>query len=234
MKDLIILGAGGAGWDIVSLVHSLGDNNGWNILGFLDDNTLLFGKECCGIKVLGNIDDCCKYSDAYFISSIANPTNRIVRKSVWDRVKRHGLRFATLIHPSVILYDNVVIEEGCVINANCVLGTNSHLCKDVHLGYSCNVAHETKIFEHTSMGAAVNLSSGVTIGANCYIGAGVSSTHDVEVEDDTLVAVGSAIVTNMRHKTERMWIGVPAITQEKYQDVLSARKYAIKQINNKK
>ena len=232
MKDLIILGAGGAGWDIVSLVHSLPDKGEWNILGFLDDNDSLHGKEFCGVKVIGSIDECNKWPDAYYVSSIANPTNRLVRKYIWDRVKKYGLKFATLIHPSVIMYDNVVVEEGCVINANCVLGTNAHLYSDVHLGYACNVAHETKIFEHTSMGSAVNLSSGVVINANCYIGAGVSSTHDVEVEEDTLVAVGSAIVTNMKNKEERMWIGVPAVTQEKYQDVLIARKYVMKQLKS--
>lgn len=232
MKDLIILGAGGAGWDIVSLVHSLPDKGEWNILGFLDDNDSLHGKEFCGVKVIGSIDECNKWPDAYYVSSIANPTNRLVRKYIWDRVKKYGLKFATLIHPSVIMYDNVVVEEGCVINANCVLGTNAHLYSDVHLGYACNVAHETKIFEHTSMESAVNLSSGVVINANCYIGAGVSSTHDVEVEEDTLVAVGSAIVTNMKNKEERMWIGVPAVTQEKYQDVLIARKYVMKQLKS--
>lgn len=233
MKDLIILGAGGAGWDIVSLVHSLKDQDEWTILGFLDDNKELIGKEFCGVRVLGTIDDCVNYPNSFFVSSIANPTNRLVRKYIWDRVKKHGLKFATLIHPSVILYDNVVVEEGCVINANCVLGTNAHLYPDVHLGYACNVAHETKILEHTSMGSAVNLSSGVIINANCYIGAGVSSTHDVEVEEDTLVAVGSAIVTNMKRQQERMWIGVPAITQKKYQEDLILRKYVMGKINNK-
>ena len=89
------------------------------------------------------------------------------------------------------------------------------------------------VYEHTAMGSAVNLSSGVVIGANCYIGAGVSSTHDVTIEEDTLVAVGSAIVTNMKHQDNRMWIGVPAVTQDKYQDLLMARKYVLKQINNK-
>lgn len=231
MRDLIILGAGGAGWDIVSIVHSL-NNSEWNILGFLDDNEALHNREFCGVRVIGNIDDCYKWPNAYFVSSIANPTNRLVRKYIWDRVKMHGLKFATLVHPSVILYDNVVIEEGCVVNANCVLGTNAHLFPDVHLGYACNIAHETEIYEHTAMGSAVNLSSGVAIGANCYIGAGVSSTHDVSVEEDTLVAVGSAIVTNMKHQDNRMWIGVPAITQDKYQNVLIAQKYVIKQINN--
>ena len=230
MKDLIILGAGGAGWDIISLVHALGNKNEWNIIGFLDDNLELQGKVFCGIKVIGTIDDCFKWQDAFFVSSIANPTNRLVRKFIWDRVKKHGLRFATLVHPSVIVYDNVVIEEGCVVNANCVLGTNAHLYSDVHLGYACNIAHETKVMEHTSMGSAVNLSSGVIIGPNCYIGAGVSSTHDVIVEEDTLVAVGSAIVTNMKRQTNRMWIGVPAISQDKYQDLLIARKYIVKQI----
>ena len=82
----------------------------------------------------------------------------------------------------------------------------------MHLAYACNIAHETELKEHTTLGTGVNLSSGVIIGEDCYIGAGVSSTHDVKVEPNTLVAVGSAITEDLRNNSMRMWIGVPAIT----------------------
>ena len=233
MKDLIILGAGGSGWDIVSIVNAINKQSvEWNVLGFLDDNVTLHGKEFCGVKVIGSIDECNKWPNAFFVSSIANPTNRLVRKMIWDKVKTKGLNFATIIHPSVVIYDEVIIEEGCVVNANSVLATGVTLEKDVHIGYACNIGHETRVCEHTTFGAAVNLSSGVIINPNCYIGAGVSSTHDVEVEEDTLVAVGSAIVTNMKKNESKMWIGVPAITQTKYQDMLVERKMIKNIINN--
>ena len=225
MKKLIILGAGGAGWDIVSLTNAINAiKPEWEVLGFLDDNEALWGRTFVGKKVLGSIDTCGDYSEAFFVSSIANPTNRIIRRKIWDRVKGKGLRFATLIHPSVVIYDNVIIDEGSVVNANCVLGTGAHLYEDVHLGYGCNIAHETQLKEHTSLGSGVNLSSGVVVGSDCYIGAGVSSTHDITIKPDTLIAVGSAVVTNATAKDIDMWIGVPAVADKKYIEELTLKK----------
>lgn len=217
MKDIIILGAGGSGWDTVSLINAINRvNQEWNILGYLDDNLEIVGKTFCGYPVLDKIDACNNYLNAYYISAIANPTNRLVRRLIWDRVKRHRLKFATLIHPSAIIYDNVVIEEGCIVNANCVLGNSAVLRSDVHLAYACNIAHETELKEHVTLGTGVNLSSGVVIGEDCYIGAGVSSTHDVSVEADTLVSVGAAIVSNLENNNQKIWIGVPAVTIKEY------------------
>ena len=67
-----------------------------------------------------------------------------------------------------------------------------------------------------TLGTGVNLSSGVVIGEDCYIGAGVSSTHDITVEPDTLVAVGAAIIDDLVNNSMKMWIGVPAIPIKEY------------------
>lgn len=217
MKDLIILGAGGSGVDIVGIIDAINHvQPTWNIVGFLDDNVNLHGKVISGYQVLGEINLAKDYPNIQYISSIANPTDRVIRRKIWDKIKKLGLHFATLVHPSVIVYKDVIIKEGCVVNASCVLGSNVILEENVHLAYACNIAHETKICAHSTLGTGVNLSSGILVGEDCYIGAGVSATHDVVIEDDTLVAVGSAVVDNLRTNGQHMWIGVPAITIKEY------------------
>jgi sugar O-acyltransferase (sialic acid O-acetyltransferase NeuD family) len=217
MKKIIVLGAGGSGMDILGIIYAINkEKKEWDILGFLDDNLALHGKELDGFKVLGSIDEAINYPDSYFISSIADPTNRIVRRKVWDRVKKYGFRFATLVHPAAIIYKNVCIGEGCVINANCVLGSSVVLENNIHLGYSCNVAHETRIKSHCSFGTGVNFSSGIIVGEDCYIGAGVSATHDVKIDDNILIAVGSAIIDDLKHNSQNIWIGIPAIPIKEY------------------
>ena len=214
MKDLIILGAGGAGFDIVSIVcHINRTKPTWNILGFLDDDCNLIGKKILGYKVLGTIDLCRSYPNAFFISSIAHPNNRLIRKKIYEKVKDAKGRFATIIHPSAVIYEEVDIGEGTVINANTTIGTKVVLGVDIHLAYGCNIGHEAEIGGHCSLGAGVNFSSNVDIGECCYIGCGVSSAHDIKIEANTLVTVGSAIVRSLRNKEKDVvntWIGNPA------------------------
>ena len=44
----------------------------------------------------------------------------------------------------------------------------------------------------------------------------MSSTHDITVEPDTLVAVGAAIIDDLVNNSMKMWIGVPAIPIKEY------------------
>ena len=54
MKDLIIIGASGFGREVAWLVERINKiNPTWNLLGFLDDNEKIQGKEINGYKVLG-------------------------------------------------------------------------------------------------------------------------------------------------------------------------------------
>lgn len=210
MKKLIILGAGGSGHDIVSIVNSINKiQKEFEIIGFLDDNPNLYDVSFLGYKVLGTINEAYKFVDAVFISSIANPINRYVRRQVFESVLSQGCTFCNIIHPSVFLYDDVQIGEGVVINANCIIGTNVVIGDNIHFGYSCNVAHESIVGNHSAFGSGVNLSSCTSIGNDCYIGCGVSSAHDVIISENTLVAVGSAIVENIFDNSDT-WIGVPA------------------------
>ena len=212
MKNLIILGAGGSGVDIISIVKAVNSiTPTWNLLGFLDDNRELHNTEICNLKVLGSIEDSDRFSDTFFISSIAHPHNRRVRRQIWDKIKSKGGKFATLIHPTAILYEGVIVKEGTVVNANCVLGSKAVLMEDVYLAYACNVAHETILGEHTTLGTGANLASGIKVGEDCYIGAGVSASHDIDIEDDTLIAIGSAVASTLKNNPMKIWIGVPAI-----------------------
>jgi sugar O-acyltransferase (sialic acid O-acetyltransferase NeuD family) len=217
MKDLIIIGAGGSGMDIVSIIQTINRmKNTWNILGFLDDSLALQNTTILGHKVLGNIKSGSKYEDSYFVSSIAHPTNRLIRQDIISRVKNYTDKIATIIHPSVIVYSGVSISPGCVINAGCVIGSKVSIGENVHIGYGCHIAHETVLSDNVALGSGVNLSSGVVVGLNSYIGAGVSSTHDVKIAENILVAVGSAVVSDIEQSSSDVWIGIPALPMKEY------------------
>lgn len=220
MKKIIILGAGGSGFDIISIIHAINNvKREWEILGFLDDNRELCGHRFLDYNVIGTIDDCVKYEDSFFVSSIAHSSNRYVRQRVYDRVKEMGGNFATIIHPSVVVYEGVKIEDGCVFNANCVIGSNVSISNDVHFSYSCNIGHECRIGAHSAFGNGVNLSSSVTIGKNSYVGCGVSTTYDIIIPENSLVTVGSAVTRNLKnhHKDiDGTFIGNPAELSYKY------------------
>ena len=87
MKDLIILGAGGASYNIIEYVEDINEKElTWNLLGLFDDNKTLIGTNILGYKVIGTIDDAVKYPNAYFINSIGSANDLDLRKRVRDRI----------------------------------------------------------------------------------------------------------------------------------------------------
>ena len=66
MKDIILFPFGGNAREAVMAILALNSIEPmWNILGFVDDNADLYGKECCGFRVIGDREKLgvpeCKY-----------------------------------------------------------------------------------------------------------------------------------------------------------------------------
>jgi hypothetical protein len=82
MKDLVILGAGGCGRDVLWLIKSLNNlKPQWNILGFVDDNLNKDTK--CDTKVIGNIEWLASYPEALDVVVCIGPS--IARRKIVDR-----------------------------------------------------------------------------------------------------------------------------------------------------
>ncbi len=214
MKNLIILGAGGTAatiQDVVDAINAVTPT--WKIVGALDDNPKLIGGSIAGIKVLGPIVDAHKYSDCFFISSIAHPQNRIIRRRIFERAKTQGCKFGTIIHPTAIVSKDATIGEGCFIDAYSIVSGLVVLEDDVFIQNTCSIGHESIIRAHTTLSVNVKVSGSVIVGSDCYLGTNSCTSHDVEIPDDTLIAMGSAVIQSI--KDGGTWIGVPAMSAEK-------------------
>ena len=64
LKKLIIIGASGFGREVAWLVERINKvKKTWDLLGFIDDDESIQGKEINNYKVLGKIDEIDRYRD---------------------------------------------------------------------------------------------------------------------------------------------------------------------------
>lgn len=197
MSDLIIIGGGGHAKSVADIAIK----NGYNVIGFLDDNEEV--TEMLGIKRLGAVADCEKYAQkAKFVIGIGN---NAVRKRIYET---YSLSYETLIHPSAIIATNVIIENGAVVLAGAIINADAKIGKQSIINTGVVVEHDCKIGEFTMVAPRATICGFTKVGNNCWIGAGSVVNNVVKIYDDVVVGSGAAVVKNIEEAGT--YVGVPA------------------------
>lgn len=197
-KKLIIFPFGGNARE--ALVTILGIHRikkKWDVIGFIDDDSSTWGKDCCGIKVLGGKEILKRFSDAHILAVPGSPRNYLKRKDIIESLGIESSRFATVIHPSAVvspdsrigyntlLMPNVVISCAVKIGNHCVILPNTV------------VSHNSTVGDYCCIGSNVTISGNVTIGSTCYIGSGSKIRENIFIGQRSLLGLGANVVSNV-------------------------------------
>lgn len=206
MQDLIIVGAGGHGREIVSLVKDLNRQNlAFNLLGVMADeapNSVLLEK--LGVDYLGAIPTSGSFGAA-FVVGIGAPE---VRERVAQQITHLGGTAVALVHPSASIGDNVAIAPGAVVFAGVVVTTNVRIGSHCHLNVNSSVSHDCFLHEFTTISPGAVVCGSVTIGRRAFIGANACILQGLDVGDDSIVGAGALVTKNVERSATV--IGVPA------------------------
>ncbi len=169
----------------------------WDIVGFIDDDRSLHGRECCGVKVLGGRELLHLIPDAFVLAVPGSPTGYMHRKKIIEGLAIEPVRFATIIHPSVaraldaeigyntVIMPNAVISCGTIVGNHCVLLPNTV------------VSHDSVLGDYCCVGSNVTISGSVRIGSCCYIGSGSKMREHISIGAGTLVGLGSNVLSDL-------------------------------------
>lgn len=207
MKNLIIIGAGGFAREVSWLVDDINDaEEKWNLIGFIDDNTDVYGKKLNGYDVLGGLDYLKCKSEIYYVCAIANVK---ARKEVVERCDELGFKAATLIHPSVISSKKYnEIGKGCIICANSIITVNVKLGNHVIVNLDCTIGHDVIIEDFVTIYPSVNVSGNCTIGELVELGTGAKIIQGKSIGNNTKIGAGSVVIKDI--EADCTAVGSPA------------------------
>ena len=137
-KDIIIVGAGGFGREVVWLLDTLNEQKKeWNILGFADDYKEK-DAEISRFKVLGDTHSLLDYDkDLYVIIAIGNSE---VRKDLYNKLSNNSnIKFPVLVAPTASIGNNVTIGEGTIICAGSIITSDVTIGKNVIINLSSTI-----------------------------------------------------------------------------------------------
>lgn len=192
MKQLVIIGAGGFGREVLAWARQAAEP--WSVRGFVDDNPRALDGFSKDVRVLGGIDEYTPAAGEFFVCALGRIEFK--RRCV-ERVRARGAVFATLRHRTSACGENVALGSGVILCPHTTLGSDVRLGDFVTVNLHSSVAHDAVIGRWTQLHCHVDITGGVVIGEGVTVGSHASILPGVKVGDGAMIGAGSVVMRDV-------------------------------------
>lgn len=208
MQDVIIVGAGGFGREVLETIESINRiQPTWNVLGFIDDNLAALDGFELKYGVLGTVRDWRPSDDEEYVLAVAAPRTK---EKLVPMLKARGAKFATIIAPTSTIGDRTAVGEGVVMFGGVGVSVDVTIGDFVFFNALDGIGHDVSIGDYCTFGPKVCISGATKIGRCVNVGALASTYPGITVGDYATIGMNSAAIR--RVKPNSTVIGVPAKT----------------------
>ncbi len=196
MKKIILIGAGGHAKSCIDVIEL---EKKYKVIGMIDN---IKKKKYMKYKVLGNDNVLKKLisrkKNFNALISIGQIKDSAVREKLFNKYKKAGVKFPTLISPLAYVSKNATIGEGtiimhgAIINAGVSIGKNCIINNKVlvehgakignhcHLSTNSTINGDVSIDSNSFIGSSTTLKQGITIGNHCFINANIYQSKNLK------------------------------------------------------
>ena len=191
------------------------------VLGLaLDDRS--GGDEINGYPILCDIKDLYhkygQYDDVKFIYQLYRPDVMRERTAILNNLNIPIEKFATFIHPSVMVAKSAKIGVGNVILANAVVNCNAIIGNFNTVNSGTLLGHDITIGNNNYFAGQVCVGSGLSIGNMNFIGLNTSIRNGITIGDGNIVGMSSNITKPVGD--DNVLYGNPAIIKPQVNHII--------------
>ncbi len=202
-RRLLIIGAGGHGREVAWLAKDIGEHE---VLGFVDAK-LEPGSLVGTLPVVGDNSIIADYPDAECVVAIGDLRRR---KQVVEELAQQfpELKFATLIHPSVLHSDSCSFGEGSMVCAGAIVTVNASIGRHTIVNVKAAVGHEVVVGDFCTLGPGSLVCGNVELAAGVEIAAGAVVRQGLKFAPGSMAAMGAVVMKDV--PANAMVLGNPA------------------------
>jgi len=206
MPDLVIVGAGGHGRELLDVVEAINlSRPSWDFLGFLDDGEpdaeLLARRQA---EHLGAVELLAEIEAAYVLAVGSSD----IRARLDALATGFGRVAATLVHPLASVASDVTLAAGVVIAAGARVTTNVRLGRHSHLNVNAVVSHDCRVGDFVTISPSATINGNVTIEDGAFLGAAAVVTPGRRLGAGCTVGAGAVVIDDV--PPGAVVVGVPA------------------------
>lgn len=206
MKELIIVGAGGFGRELLQWSKEINAiEQKWIIKGFIDDNESALDSYDCDYGIIGTIKDWQPSENEEFVIALGFPA---VKKKVIESLVSRGANIVSLIHPDAHIGSFCKIGKGCIIYPETRITVNVSIGDYVTILSQNFIGHDASIGSYTTLFGGCAVNGHVSIGECTLLNNHTSTVPGIKIGSDVNIGAGSFVVSNV--KDGRHMFGNPA------------------------
>jgi sugar O-acyltransferase (sialic acid O-acetyltransferase NeuD family) len=133
--------------------------------------------------------------------AISYENNNMLRKKIFEEVKRKNYLLASYISPESNLDDDIPVGENCLILESNVVQPFATIGNNVFIWGNVSIGHHSVIQDHcwitpgSSIGGNTTLGSGTFLGINCTIG------HLIDIGKNNFIGANALITKNTKENS---------------------------------
>lgn len=207
----VILGAGIAGRLYLDTLRDCPESGTVEVVGFIDDNPELQGRQVSGIPVLGTytqLPELIKKHDIEGAFVVYSDRFARLRGERFNQCRELGLKPINIIHPSAIIASSVSIGEGVFIGRRVIIELGTKIGDNCSIHRGSIIGEDCVLEESVFLTAGVNLAAVVTIGKNTMFGTGAIVIARCHIGKDVIVGAGAVVIKDVPEGVTV--VGVPA------------------------
>jgi sugar O-acyltransferase (sialic acid O-acetyltransferase NeuD family) len=206
-RRILILGTRTFAEEVAEFVS---DIPGVEVEGFVEN----MNRERCAEPLLGLpviwVDDLPGYVDTHEAVCALSTTKR---SRFTAQAAAHGMRFATLVHPTSLVAKSATLGPGTIINALSAVGAQVRVGAHVVMNRGVLIGHHTRIGDFVTLAPGSNIAGCSEIGESTYVGMGAIVLDHTKVGACSVVGSGAVVTRDVPSHVQVL--GAPArITKE--------------------
>ena len=195
MKQLVIIGAGGFGREVLDWARQAeGNGRDWGVAGFLDDNPRALEWHVIDVPVLGPIGTHEPAAGEVFVCALGSVAAK--RRCV-TAIRGRGGVFIRLIHRTAVVSAAASLGEGVILCPGSIVTAGARLGDFVTVNLHSTVAHDAVVGDWSQLHCHVDITGGVPLGEGGLAGSHASVLPGVRVGAGAVIGAGAVVMRDV-------------------------------------